>query len=90
MNTYTLPLVVGEYSVCMCVCVHLVVQLCPTLCNPTYCSPPGSVLGIFQARILEWVAISFSRGMEGNWYKLSEGQFGNSYKILKSCFQEKN
>ena len=40
-----------------------VAQLCPTLCNPTDCSPPGSsVHGIFQAWILEWVAISFSRG----------------------------
>ena len=40
-----------------------VVQLCPTLCDPMDCSPPGSsVHGIFQARILEWVAISFSRG----------------------------
>ena len=39
------------------------VQLCPTLCNPMDCSPPGSsVHGISQARILEWVAISFSRG----------------------------
>ena len=36
---------------------------CLTLCNPMDCSPPGSsVLGILQARILEWVAISFSRG----------------------------
>ena len=34
------------------------------LCDPTDCSPPGSsVLGIFQARILEWVAISSSRGI---------------------------
>ena len=41
----------------------LVAQSCPTLCNPTNCSPPGSsVLGILQARILEWVGISFSRG----------------------------
>ena len=33
------------------------------LCDPTDCSPPGSsVYGILQARILEWVAISFSRG----------------------------
>ena len=40
-----------------------VTQLCPTLCNPVDCSPPGSsVHGILQARILEWVAISFSRG----------------------------
>ena len=38
-------------------------QLCPTLCNPTGCSPPGSpVHGILQARILEWVAMPSSRG----------------------------
>ena len=38
-------------------------QLCPTLRNPMDCSPPGSsVHGIFQARILEWVAISSTRG----------------------------
>ena len=35
----------------------------PTLCDPVDRSPPGSsVHGILQARILEWVAISFSRG----------------------------
>ena len=40
-----------------------VARSCPTLCDPVDCSPPGSsVHGIFQARILEWVAISFSRG----------------------------
>ena len=40
----------------------LVTQSCPTLCNPMDCSPPGfSVHGILQARILEWVAISFFR-----------------------------
>ena len=40
-----------------------VAQSCPTLCKPMNCSLPGSsVRGIFQARILEWVAISFSRG----------------------------
>ena len=38
-------------------------QSCPTLCDPTDGSPPGSpVPGILQARTLEWVAISFSRG----------------------------
>ena len=38
-------------------------QSCPTLCFPMGCSLPGSsVQGIFQARELEWVAISFSRG----------------------------
>ena len=38
-------------------------QLCLTLFDPVDCSLPGSsVRGIFQARVLEWVAISFSRG----------------------------
>ena len=45
-----------------CVCAKPL-WLCPTLCNPLDCSPPGySVHGILQARILEWVAISYSRG----------------------------
>ena len=36
-------------------------QSCPTLCDPTDGSPPGSPIpGILQARTLEWVAISFS------------------------------
>ena len=40
-----------------------VTQLCPTLCDPMDCSLPGSSIhGIVQARILEWVAIFFSRG----------------------------
>ena len=40
-----------------------IAQLCPTLCDPMDCSPPdSSVPGIFQARVLQWVAISFSRG----------------------------
>ena len=40
-----------------------VAKPCPTHCNPVGCSPPGSsVRGILQARILEWFAISFSRG----------------------------
>ena len=38
-------------------------ESCSTLCDPMDCRPPGSsVHGISQARILEWVAISFSRG----------------------------
>ena len=42
----------------------IVAQSCPTLCNPIDCSPLGSsVHGILQARILEWVAISFSTYM---------------------------
>ena len=40
-----------------------VAQLCPTLCDPMDCILPDfSVHGIFQARVLEWVAISFSMG----------------------------
>ena len=49
----------------MCVCMHArsAAQSCLTLCDPMDCSPPGSsVHGIFQARILEWVAISSSTG----------------------------
>ena len=43
----------------MCTCV----QSCPTICDPMDCSRPGSsVHGISQTRILEWVAVSSSRG----------------------------
>ena len=45
------------------VVVVKVAQLCLTLCNPMDCSlPSSSVHGILQARILEWLAIPFSRG----------------------------
>ena len=45
-------------------CMHAkLLQLCPTLCNPVDCSPPGpSVHGILQERILEWDVISSFRG----------------------------
>ena len=44
-----------------CVCAQLL--SCPTLCGPMDCSlPDSSVHGIFQAGILEWVAISYCRG----------------------------
>ena len=39
-----------------------VAQSCLTLCNPLDCSPKDSVHGVFQARILQWVSISSSRG----------------------------
>ena len=56
----------SEFSfrcMCVCVCMCVVVQSCLTLCDPMDCSPPGSSLhGIFRARILEWVANSYSRG----------------------------
>ena len=52
----------------MCVCVSVSVCVCVlvlshALCDPMDCNPPGSsVLGILQVRILEWVAISSSKG----------------------------
>ena len=51
-----------------------VAQLCPTLCNPMDSSLPGSsVPGILQARILEWVVISFSgvSSLPRDWTRIS-------------------
>ena len=56
LNTYIL--------ICVCVCVHVrkSLQSCPTLCDPMDHSQPGSsVHGIFQGRILEWVAMPSSK-----------------------------
>ena len=66
----------------------LVTQSCPTLCDPMDCSPPGSsVHGILQARILEWVATSFSRGSsrprdEPVFLALAGGSFGKAVYSL--------
>ena len=44
-------------------CCAKLLQLCPALCNPVDCSPPGSsVHGMLQARILEWVSMPSSKG----------------------------
>ena len=56
--------------VCVCVCVHMHGQLCPTLCDTIDSIPLGSsVHGIFQAIILEWFTIFYSRGssLPRNW-----------------------
>ena len=58
----------------------LVIQLCPTLCNPMDSSKPdSSVHGILQARILEWVAMLSSRGsswpMDWTWVSCIAGRF---------------
>ena len=57
MGSYVFP-----GSVLLCV-TAFVAQSCLTLCDPTDCSPSGfSVHRILQAKIVEWIAISFSRG----------------------------
>ena len=69
--------------------IVLFAQLCPTLCNPKDCSlPVTSLHGILQARILEWVAISFSRGSSWprNWTRVSyiAGRFFTVWATGKS------
>ena len=75
-----------------------VTQSCPTLCDPMDCSLPGSsVHGILQVRILEWVAISFSRGSSQprDWTQVSwiagrcfnlQATYGSESKIRISLF----
>ena len=72
----------------------LLTKSCLILCDPVDCSPPGSsVRGISQARILEWVAISFSRGssqpreptspaLAGRFFFLPLSHWGNSAGLL--------
>ena len=65
--------------VCVCACV-LVTQSCPIVCKPLGCSLPGSSIHrISQARTLDWVAISFSRGSsqprEWTWVSCTAGRF---------------
>ena len=67
VQSYILSIIIPLYSfifyMCVCVCVYSVAQSCPTLYDPMYCSPPASsVHEVFQARILERVTISYSRG----------------------------
>ena len=69
-------------DIALCVCS--VTQLCPTLCNPMDCSPPdSSVHEIFQARVLEWVAISCSRG--SSWPRDQTNVYGVSF-IVRCIF----
>ena len=60
--------------------IFLVSRSCPTLCNPMGCSPlVSSVQGISQGRILEWVAISFSKSLPDPgiepWFSCIAGMF---------------
>ena len=62
-----------------------VAQSCPTLCDPMYCSlSRSSIHGIFQARgVLEWVAISFSRGSSQprDWPRVSRIASRHFYRL---------
>ena len=73
----------SSYPSLSCMCA----QLCPTLCDPMDCSPSGSsVRGIFQAKILDWLAISFSSGF--SWPRDQthvSGIFCNGRQILYHC-----
>ena len=70
------------------------IQLCPTLCDPMDCSPPGpSVHRILQARILEWVAISFSRWSswprDGTWVSCIAGRLFTIWATREAQWREK-
>ena len=75
-----------------------VAQLCPTLCDPTDCNPPGSsVHGILQARTLEWVAISFTGNLPypgikpGSlaYLELADGFFTTTWEAFLSTWKWK-
>ena len=68
----------------------LVTRSCLTLCNPMDCSPPGSTVhGILQARILEWVAMPFSRGSswprDQTWVSCTGGRFFTIWATREVC-----
>ena len=71
----------------------LFIQSCPTPCDPMNCSPQGSsVHGILQARILERVAISFSRGSspprDQTWVSYLAGKFFTIWATREGCLQK--
>ena len=76
--------------VCVCVCMHaLVVRLCQTLWDSMDYNPLGSsVQGISQSRIVEWVAIPFSRGSsqprDWTWVSCIAGGFFTVWGIRKA------
>ena len=73
----------------------LVTKLRPTLCNPMDCSPQGSsVYGILQARILAWVAISFSRGSsqprDPTWVSWIAGRFFTNWATREAQYSTRS
>ena len=68
----------------------IVTQSCLTLCDPMDCSTPGtSVHGILQARILEWVAISFSRSSIQSVKTRLGADYGSDHELLIAKFRLK-
>ena len=66
-----------------------VTQSCLTLCDPVDCNPPGSsVYGILQARILEWVVISFSTLNSFMLTNYRNGQVFEIYSLSKLSQEE--
>ena len=69
----------------------LVAQSCPTVCDSMHCSPPdSSVHRIHQARILQWVAIPFSRGSswprDWTWVSCISGRFFTVWAAREALF----
>ena len=68
-----------------------VAQLCPTLSDPTDCGPPGSSIhGIFQARLLEWGAIGFSRKTVRSYPKIKNRTCIGSRKLTSNYIAKKS
>ena len=94
LDSCTVEAWLGEFWALLCYHVKEneseVTQSCPTLCDPKDCSlPRSSVHGIFQARVLEWVAISFSRGSsqprDQTWVSCIVGRFFTIWATRGVC-----
>jgi len=71
LSTVTCPPWVAHHGMVHAAAAAKSLQSCPTLCDPTDGSPPGSTIpGILQERTPEWVAISFSNGMVHSFIEL--------------------
>ena len=73
------------FGICVSICMPCSVsQSCPTLCDPMDCSLPGSsVHGVSKARILEWIAISSSRGSSHPGIKPRSSEWAGSFFTTK-------
>ena len=72
-----------SFYIGVCTCACSVTKSCPVLCDPMDCSPPSSsVREISQARILEWVSISFSLGSSRPRDRTQISYFGRWFPYL--------